>query len=229
MRHVVVKVCGLRSPEHVIAAAEAGADYVGFVMTKSRRRVTPEDARQLSRTAHALRRGLRTVGVFTDEPASELNRSSQYCGFDVVQVTARKGVGYLCGLKQEIIRVLHVAPGTSARSLVDGMERANAVMHQSPPIHLLDTHSPDVGGGTGKTFDWAIAKEVSQRHPVFVAGGLTPANVRDLILDVRPLGVDVSSGIEVNGAKDVELIRAFIDAVRKAEQEIADAEDAIAR
>lgn len=228
MQHVIVKVCGLNARDHVIAAAEAGADYVGFVLTKSRRRITPDDARKLVRAARSARRSLRTVGVFTDESASEINRIADYCGLDLVQVTGRKGVGYLGELKRPLIRVLHVAPGVSARSLVDGIERADAVMYQSPPLHLLDTHSPAAGGGTGKMFDWTIARDVSERHPIIVAGGLTPVNVYELIREVRPLGVDVSSGVEVDGAKDAGLIRAFIAAVRQAEQENTNAKDTIA-
>ncbi|HHE41745.1 MAG TPA: bifunctional indole-3-glycerol phosphate synthase/phosphoribosylanthranilate isomerase, partial [Dehalococcoidia bacterium] len=80
-------------------------------------------------------------------------------------------------------------------------------------------------GQGGHSVDWRIAREVSRRCPVMVAGGLTPANVGGLISTVRPRGVDVSSGVEIGGEKDTQLIQAFIDAVRKAEQEIRDAED----
>jgi len=87
-------------------------------------------------------------------------------------------------------------------------------------ICLLDSKTKEAYGGTGETYDWQLAKEVSARFPMMVAGGLTPANVGQLVKEVRPWGVDVSTGVETNGRKDASKIRAFVEAVRKAEGDV---------
>ncbi len=225
MRRVKVKICGLRSHEHVEAAVEAGADYVGFVMTESKRRVSESLARELVRVARSARTDVRTVGVFTGETVMELNRTAGWCGFDLVQVGGDRTVEHLRHLCRPAIRVLHVKPSTDTRRLVEEIERADSELYANRPVHLLDTYRAGVGGGTGERFAWTIAAGISRRHRVFVAGGLTPENVRELVLTTHPYGVDVSSGVEQNGAKHSGLIRAFIDSVRKAEQEIHDDQD----
>ncbi len=222
MRRVIVKICGLRSREHVVAAVEAGADLVGFVMTESRRRISSDEARELVQATRSTRPDVRTVGVFTRETGTVLNRTAGYCGFDFVQVGGDHTVERLRQLAYPAIRVLHVKPSTDTRSLVENMERADLELQHNLPVHLLDTYRVGIEGGTGERFDWTVAAEVSRRHPVIVAGGLTPDNVRELVLTANPYGVDVSSGVEQHGVKQSELIRAFIHSVRKAEQEIHD-------
>ena len=122
-------------------------------------------------------------------------------------------------LSPPVIRVLHVAPGCRADSLCEQVERAETALPGGGLLHLLDTGGTVVAGGTGCTFDWSIARKVAVRYPVMVAGGLTPDNVAELVRSVRPYGVDVSSGVERDGIKDTELIRAFVAAARRAEKE----------
>jgi len=223
MCRVRVKICGLRAEGDVVAAAVAGADYLGFVMAPSRRRVSPDEARSLVREARLVGRAVYAVGVFVGAAADDVNRAADYCGFDFVQLSGGEDAAYCRLLERPLIRVLHVAPGSRAASLCDEVERAEAALPGGRLLHMLDTGTASAAGGTGCAFDWSIAREVTSRHPVMVAGGLTPDNVEELVRSARPLGVDVSSGVEREGIKDTELIRAFVAAVRRAEKEVAHA------
>lgn len=219
MHRVRVKICGLREERDVVAAAVAGADYLGFVMAPSRRRVSRDEARVLVREARLVGHAVYAVGVFVGAAADDVNRTADYCGFDFVQLSGGEDVAYCRLLERPVIRVLHVAPGCRSESLCDEVEHAEAALPGGRLLHLLDTGGMATAGGTGRTFDWSIARDVAARHPVMVAGGLTPDNAAELVRLVRPYGVDVSSGVEREGAKDTELIRAFVAAVRQAEKE----------
>jgi len=228
MCRVRVKICGLRTERDVVAAAVAGADYLGFVMAPSRRRVSRDEARSLVREARLVGRAVYAVGVFVGAAADEVNRAADYCGFDCVQLSGGEDAAYCRLLERPVIRVLHVAPGCRVASLCDEVERAEATLPGGELLHMLDTGGGAAAGGTGCAFDWSIARDVAARHQVIVAGGLTPDNVAELVRSVRPYGVDVSSGVERDGIKDAELIRAFVAAVRRAEKEAVHAGCSIA-
>ena len=203
----------------MVAAAVAGADYLGFIMAPSRRRVSLDEARALVRSAHLVGRAVCTVGVFVGAAADEVNRAADYCGFDLVQLSGGEDAAYCRLLERPAIRVLHVSGGTPAALLAADVERAEAELPAGRLLHLLDTDAGGAAGGTGRTFDWSIAREVAAQHEVIVAGGLNPDNVGELVRMVQPHGVDVSTGVEREGAKDPELIRAFVAAVRRAGKE----------
>lgn len=218
-----VKICGLREVRDVVAAAVAGADFLGFVMAPSRRRVSLDEARALVREARLVGRALYAVGVFVGAAADDVNRAADHCGFDLVQLSGGEDAAYCRLLERPAIRVLHVSQGDSAALLAAEVARAEAELPAGRVLHLLDTGAGAAAGGTGLTFDWGIARDVAARHDVMVAGGLTPDNVGELVSVVRPYGVDVSTGVEREGAKDPELIRAFVAAVRRAEKEMVHA------
>ena len=219
-----VKICGLREPAHALAAAEAGADFVGLVFAESRRRVTTDQARAIVRAlggpplaagggaddVEALLRRKRplVVGVFADADAETVNRTAEAVGLDLVQLSGDEPWDICDKLSRPVLKAVKVKDGTSAGEIIAGL-RAGA-------IPLLDTHAEAALGGTGRPFDWSLAAEVARRFPIVLAGGLTPENVGEAVRRVRPWGVDVSSGVETDGVKDVEKMRAFIAAVREA-------------
>ena len=214
-----VKICGLREEAHLLAAANHGADYAGLVFAESRRRITPERARELILALDAALLRPQMVGVFVNAPLDFVNTTADLCGLDVVQLSGDESTEYCKGVERPIMRTVHVLPTTT----VEDIERLIAVQKNSRPgaadIFLLDTGEKGLYGGTGRTFDWSFAREVAARQPVMVAGGLTPDNVGQLVREVHPVGVDVSSGVERNGRKDESLIRAFVDEARKTGQE----------
>jgi len=151
------------------------------------------------------------VGVFVDCSAAEMNRTADEVGLDLIQLHGDEPAYMPTQLNRPVIRVMHVIPNkTTADECIQRCQRAADVCYAV----LLDTKlSGGVSGGTGVTFDWSIAAAVSARFPVLVAGGLTPYNVHSAVAAIRPLGVDVSSGVERDDGsvdKDVEKVRAFV-------------------
>ena len=221
----LVKICGLREPARALAAAEAGADFIGLVFAESRRQVTVEQARAIvgplggpltgagggAEHVEALLRRKRplVVGVFADADAETINRTIEAVGLDLVQLSGDEPWDSCEELSRSVMKAVKVKDGASAAEIIAAIGPG--------AVALLDTHAEGALGGTGRTFDWAVAAEVARRVPIVLAGGLTPENVGKAVRRVRPWAVDVSSGVETDGGKDVEKTCAFIAAVRKAD------------
>ena len=237
-----VKICGVTQPAHVEAACAAGADFLGLVFAEqSRRRLTVEQAKRLiavlppreepplvalplppghtgalwfDRCAAALesllaRRRPLLVGVFADQPASLVNSIAETLALDLIQLSGNEPWEDCLLLRRPVIKTERVAPQDDP-----GVITARAEAGTASLLHL-DTAVAGHLGGTGATFDWEIGRAIAERLPVLLAGGLNPANVAEAVRTVRPWGVDVSSGVETNGVKDVNKIAAFIAATEK--------------
>lgn len=196
-----IKICGICDLAGAEAAVEAGADLIGFHFCTSDRRVTPAEARAI---LDDLMVRPKVVGVFIDEPASEVRRIAEELDLDMVQLHGSEAPGFDAG--RPVIKALKVRDG----------EVPDAEAWPDPI--MLDSWSADQRGGTGKTWDWERARALVASRQVFIAGGLQPGNVGKVVSDLQPYGVDVSSGVEARvRVKDAAKIRAFIRAVRAAE------------
>jgi phosphoribosylanthranilate isomerase len=197
-----VKICGITRLEDAQAAVEAGANAVGFVFwPKSPRRVDVERAREI---ASALPEDVTTVGVFVDQPLNDVNDVARRVGLRAVQLHGSEDGEYVRAMTRPVIKAVAVV----------GSEAPDVNAWPSNVTVLLDVHDPVKKGGTGKTIDWTVAASVASRRNVLLAGGLTPQNVGDAIARVRPYGIDVSSGVEVEpGIKDHGRIKALFEAV----------------
>jgi phosphoribosylanthranilate isomerase len=198
---VRVKICGICDPEAAAAAVGAGADLLGFHFCSSSRRVRPE-------TAKAIVDGLRVrpalVGVFIDQDPDEVWQIADFVGLDLVQLHGSEAPGFSAGFP--VMKVLKVRQGDMPSA--DGW----------PDPVMLDSWSPDQRGGTGRTWEWELARPLLSERKVFIAGGLEPGNVGNVVSVFRPYGVDVSSGVEsAVRVKDPDKLRAFVDAVRLAD------------
>ncbi len=213
-----VKICGIQDPASAAAAAEAGVDFVGLVFVPgSRRRVDETSVLRIISDARAAAGSVRVVGLFADQPAGEVNAVAGRCTLDMVQLCGAESLEYCSGMDTPVIKVLHVPGNATVKDSVDGLYDKAAALADRGHWVTLDSKVEGLQGGTGRSFDWDIARELSARGLSFLlAGGLTPENVASALDRVRPWGVDVSSGVETGGAKDAEKIRAFIQAVRTA-------------
>ena len=203
MQHTVrVKICGITRIEDALAAAQYGADAVGFIFAPSPRRITPEQAKAVIDLLPPM---VMTAGVFVDETVERMKEIRNYCRLDILQLSGDEPPETVGKLGGRIFKVVGVGNGR----LPDDTAYPDATL-------LLDTYSPDVRGGTGRTFDWETAKEAAKTRRIILAGGLNPENVADAVRTVRPYAVDVSSGVEIKpGKKDSEKIALFIERAKK--------------
>jgi phosphoribosylanthranilate isomerase len=149
------------------------------------------------------------VGVFADQPLDEVNDIADAAGLDLVQLSGGEDGAFIRGVQRPVVRVLHVSAETDAQAVLDAAQDIPAAA-----AILLDTASAGARGGTGAAFDWDIAAGAARRLPLLLAGGLRPENVAAAVAQVEPWAVDVSSGVETDGTKDIEKIRAFIRAAK---------------
>lgn len=209
------KICGLREVGHALAAAEAGADFLGFVFVPGvRRQLGDEQARAVIQEYRRVRGsgGPRLVGLFANQPLEDVNRIILSCGLDLAQLCGDESLDYCERVEALVIRQIKVRKGQPVDEV---LRRVDEVVSHGY-IALLDRHEAGALGGTGRSFDWGIAREVARRYDFLLAGGLSPDNVGQAIATVAPWGVDVSSGVETNGAKDISKIVAFAEEVRRA-------------
>ncbi len=196
-----VKICGICEIETALAAAEAGADAIGLVFAQSRRQVTVDQARAI---ADAVPPFVNKVGVFVNEDPARVEAVAAACGLDMVQLHGDESPEACAALRVPILKAIRVKDASSLALMKKYRVAA----------FLLDTYVPEVAGGSGRPFDWDLAAHAARAARIVLSGGLTPDNVQDALSRVRPLAVDVSSGVETNGRKDPAKIRAFIGRVR---------------
>jgi phosphoribosylanthranilate isomerase len=201
---VKVKICGITNLDDALMAVEAGADALGFVFFgASPRHIFCEQAASIIRHLPPF---VQTVGLFVNESLTKVNETTDRCGLDIVQLHGEEPPGFCAAVRRRVIKVLRIKDASSLEPIDDYPVSA----------FLLDAWSPTAPGGTGKTFNWDIAKSAAQKGRIILAGGLTPENVSEAIRQVRPYAVDVSSGVEsAPGKKDHAKVREFISKAKE--------------
>lgn len=223
MRHATaIKICGLREAAHVAALSEQAIDYVGFIFAKSRRQVSTHQAAELIRVLRKGRHAARAVGVFVNPDEEALREVLTFAPLDVIQLHGDESPAFCAQVKQafcvDVWKVLSIGAQPQ-----EEWENMLAPYADVVDAFLVDTYDSRTIGGSGRTFNWEVLKEMQQwarerEIPLMVAGGLDANNVGELLANYHPDGVDVSSGVETDGIKDLAKIAQFVKRVRTSEQ-----------
>ena len=198
-----IKICGLSRLEDISAVNALKPEYIGFVFfKKSRRYVSPEKALELKKI---LDKEIKAVGVFVDEDIKTVEKFLKSGIIDIAQLHGNETDDYIKSLKE--LTVQPVIKAFKIRSLSD-IEKAEK--------SLADMILLDAGMGNGKVFDWSLVSGF--KRPYFLAGGLDCTNAQSAVSQLHPYALDVSSGVETGGLKDIQKMTAFINAVRKEDE-----------
>ena len=207
MRRLVVKICGVTTPDDAAMAAALGADALGLnFWAHSKRLVSAARARRIMEAVPPF---VWVVGVFVNAKPKEIEAIASAVGLHAVQLHGDESPAQASRLSLPTVKALRVESATAAEREARRYERVGTL--------LLD--APQVGyGGGGVTFDWKVARRIARERPILLAGGLNADNVGRAIKLVKPMGVDVASGVErAPGIKDERKVRAFIRAARAAQ------------
>lgn len=188
-----VKICGLSTPEAVATAVKAGADYIGFVFAKSNRQVSLEQAHEL---AKGVTGQTKTVGVFVSPSLKELEEAISQVPLDIVQIHGTFDEDLISKISVPVIRAIQIDGDSQVKS------QAGYLLFDAPIA------------GSGQNFDWQLLADKQIEQDYFIAGGLAVDNVAEAKETFHPYALDVSSGVETDGYKDLKKIKAFIERVK---------------
>ena len=189
-----VKICGLSTVEAVETAVLAGADYIGFVFAASKRQVSLEQAQELAKRVTGK---TKIVGVFVSPSLEDLEQAIGQVPLDMVQIHGTFDEALIPLISVPVIRAIQLSDQEAQVS-----SQADYLLFDAPVA------------GSGQTFDWGLLKDQKIQQDFFIAGGLTVDNVRQARETFQPYAVDVSSGVETDGRKDIEKIKAFIEGAK---------------
>ena len=206
-RRPQVKICGLTRPDEALACARMGADAIGLVFyPRSPRHLTPQAAGEICR---CLPPTVKPVAVCVDLPSEEILALADACGFGTVQLHGRESPAKAARLAQSGLQVI------KALFADRPPEMAQAPRYEAAAAFLVECGRGSLPGGNAEAWNWQLPPGLFEERPVILAGGLTPDNVHQAMQAGRPDAVDVSSGVEASpGRKDLNRVRAFLDAVK---------------
>ncbi len=216
-----VKICGLTNLADALAAAAAGADYLGFILWPgSPRAIQPAAAAAICQTVRQQDRRPLLVGVFVNASGAEMAATMEQCGLDLAQLHGEEVPALIGDPASPLYGRAYKAlrPTSLAEAEAEAEWYLPPLRQPNHPALLLDTYHPQLRGGTGQAGDWRAAARLAAQIPgLMLAGGLTPTNVAAAVQQVRPFAVDVAGGVEQTpGIKNHDALRAFIHAVQTA-------------
>ena len=198
-----VKICGLKRVEDALMVNEfENIKYVGFVFANTPRKITIEKALEIKKN---LRPDIKTVGVFAGQPMEEIIEIMEKADLDVCQLHSGE-TNEDCGFINKTV--------WKSISVKDKESAEIAESYTNADGFVLDTFKKNQWGGTGETFDWSAVEDFSKNHFTILAGGINSANVNDAIEKVSPNIIDLSSSVEVDGFKNYDKIKEFMESLK---------------
>jgi len=204
--HARVKFCGMTGVDDVVLAGRSGASHFGMIFAPSERRIAWSAAEAIARELSA--ESPIPVAVFVDPSRDEVGRVLELFPQALLQFSGNESPSWIAPYARRAVKVIHVGAQDATGSL---RERCNR--YEEATV-MFDTGSTGLAGGSGTPFAWEIVEPIARERPVWIAGGLRAQNVTACITAIHPFGVDARSGIETDGRKDFDKMRAFITAVR---------------
>jgi phosphoribosylanthranilate isomerase len=211
---VKLKVCGITELEDARYLAPLGVDYLGFIQHEdSPRYAPPALAAEILEWVH----GPTPVGVFVNDTAEAMNAAIDEAGFEMAQLHGEEPPEVVAAVDVPVIKAVRVRHDASSDQIRAVFERYDDVADH----FLLDTHHSSTWGGTGESFNWRVARDLSSDYSIFLAGGIDAGNVERAMMTMRPYAIDLSSGLEDDpGQKSFAKIDAFMDAFRSANDKL---------
>ena len=218
---IKAKFCGLKRPEDIDIVNKLKPDYIGFIFwAKSKRNVEPEHAKKLK---EKLDPDIKAVGVFVDEKPEFIASLVNENIIDIIQLHGNEDEKFIGQLRKltdaKIIKAFQIKNAADDKTDEPDMDgnTANEDGRIGAQLAAINVSSADMvlidsGQGTGSAFNWQILKKI--QRPYFLAGGINTENIKEVVNDIRPYAIDVSSGIETDGVKDEEKMRIIIDTIR---------------
>lgn len=201
---IEIKICGIKRQEDIEILSKFPVNYAGFIFANSKRKVTPEHVVNITKN---LRSDIKKVGVFVNEDIEKVNEIIRFCNLDVVQLHGEESDDYCSRVDAIVWKSISVK---NESSLI------NINHYRNIDGFLLDTYTDgDIKGGTGKTFNWDIVKNLSKDNFIILAGGLNKDNIVDAIKIVKPNILDVNSGVETELVKDEKKIKELFSNLEK--------------
>lgn len=204
-----IKICGITHLHEALQAHYYGAWAIGQIFASSKRQIDVEAAARMNRK---LGKRVMKVGVFVNEKVDVIKEIAMECSLDMIQLHGEETPEYARDLPYPVIKSFHVAGNLNPEDI----NRWNCW------AYLFDTYDPNEKGGTGRSFNWAFLKEAHFSRPIILAGGINANNVIQAISTIRPMAIDLSSGLEnADGGKNPIKIKKFMEQVKEADRNVS--------
>ncbi|MBC78673.1 MAG: N-(5'-phosphoribosyl)anthranilate isomerase [Chloroflexi bacterium] len=202
-----IKICGIRDTNIIEKISKLEIDFLGLnFIENSKRYIQKDTALEISKLLHLTNNKINLVGLFQDHEINHVNKITELINLDFVQLCGKESVEYINSINTKVLKVIHIKP---SHNIQEVEAKINKYLSKCEYV-ILDTFSKKSSGGTGEVFNWEKYSSLFSKK-VFVAGGLNHNNISKIVNLHNPWGVDVSSGVETDGNKDIDKIKKFIN------------------
>lgn len=207
---MIIKICGLKRKKDIIDCCKSGVNFLGFnFYSKSKRYITPEEFKKI--TNNVFLNNVKKIGIFVNTPIEQIKKIVDECGLDGIQLHGNESLQFCAEIRNILPDKIIIKAFRINKRLPKNIEKYPV------DYFLFDSQNTKNFGGSGKTFDWNILKKLKDKNiKFFVAGGITPKNIKNIFEIIRPFGIDTASGVEKKpGLKDIKKIKTLLKAIKR--------------